>query len=507
MKVLIIRAMLSKANVLLLDEPTNHLDVASVAWLTQYLQKLKDATCLIVSHDTQFLDNVITDVIHYESRKLVYYHGNLTHFVSIHPEAKYYYDLESSTMSFKFPTPGRLEGINSTTRAVMKMDNITYTYPGASKPQLVDVNVKLCLSSRIAVLGANGAGKSTLIKLLVRESEPDPGSGEIWQHHNLRVAYIAQHSLHHVEQHLDTSPVNYIKWRFDGGVDKEEMSKSTAKLTEEEELELNTGKKYGDVEQVLGRRKSGRTMEYECTFVGQTKRDDNKYIPLEKMIEMGLQKLVQQCDAKIAAMAAGLDVRPLLTAEIQKHLDDFNLEAEFGTHGNIRRMSGGQKVKLVLAAAMWNCPHIIVLDEPTNYLDRQALGALTQAIKNYGGGVIIISHNKEFTDAICTETWLVEGGQVCVQGEAEKTAMNVTSALSMKRSASAPVMADDKVKEVKAGNVNKEVSTEVILNPKTLEALSKKEARLLTRCAQVAGVSLKEYVSTITWKSPEWKWL
>ena len=51
------------------------------------------------------------------------------------------------------------------------------------------------------------------------------------------------------------------------------------------------------------------------------------------------------------------------------------------------------QVKLVLAAAMWNRPHIIVLDEPTNYLDREALGALTQAIKGFHGGVVIISHN------------------------------------------------------------------------------------------------------------------
>lgn len=176
---------------------------------------------------------------------------------------------------------------------------------------------------------------------------------------NLRVAYVAQHSFHHVEQHLDSSPVDYIKWRFAGGVDKENLQRPTMKMTEEETLERKAeGQRYGDVDQVVGRRKAGRTMEYECTFFGQTARDPNKYIPLETMVEMGLAKLVQQMDAKVAAMAAGLDVRPLLTAEIQGHLDDFNLEAEFGTFGTIRRLSGGQKVKLVLAAAMWNRPHV-----------------------------------------------------------------------------------------------------------------------------------------------------
>lgn len=345
MKLLIVRAILAKADILLLDEPTNHLDTASVKWLTDYIMSLHDVTCLIVSHDSAFLDNVLTDVIHYESKKLVYYHGNLTHFVAIHPEAAFYHSLESSAMTFKFPIPERLDGINSTTKAILKCDSISYTYPGASMPQLTNCSVKVCLSSRIAVLGANGAGKSTLIKMLVQETEPDEGSGEVWKHMNLRIAYVAQHSLHHVDQHLETSPVDYIKWRFHGGVDKEEFQKATTKLTEEEIEEKKHGeKKYGDVDQVLGRRKNGRTMEYECTFIGQNPaREPNKYITVEKMVEMGHSKLVQQCDAKVAAMAAGLDVRPLLTAEIQSHLNDFNLESEFGTHSTIKRLSGGRK--------------------------------------------------------------------------------------------------------------------------------------------------------------------
>jgi elongation factor 3 len=162
MKLLIIKALLAKADVLLLDEPTNHLDAASVEWLTQYVISQKEVTCLIVSHDTVFLDRVLTDVIHYEDKKLVYYHGNLSHFVEIHPEAKYYYQLEESSLKFKFPVPERLEGINSNTRAIMKLDNAQYTYPGAAVPQLTNINVKVCLGSRIAVVGANGAGKSKL---------------------------------------------------------------------------------------------------------------------------------------------------------------------------------------------------------------------------------------------------------------------------------------------------------------------------------------------------------
>jgi elongation factor 3 len=80
-------------------------------------------------------------------------------------------------------------------------------------------------------------------------------------------------------------------------------------------------------------------------------------------------------------------------------------------------LSGGQKVKLVLGAAMWQQPHIVVMDEPTNYLDRDALGALACAVKDFGGGVLLITHNCEFADALKEETWNVPGtGFVEIEG-------------------------------------------------------------------------------------------
>lgn len=506
MKLILIRAMLAKPDILLMDEPTNHLDSSSVQWLVDFINdKSSEKTFMIVSHDTAFLDKVTTDVIHYERKQLVYYHGNLTKFVAIHPEAKYYYELQSSTLNFKFPVPDRLDGINSTTKTVLKLDRITYTYPSASSPQLNDVSAKVCLGSRIAVCGANGAGKSTLIKLLVQEIEVDPGMGTAWKHHNLRIAYVAQHSFYHIEQHLDATPVDYIKWRFHGGVDKEDLARPGLRVTEKEIEEKRGEIKYGDVDKIVGRRKLGKTMEYECTFVGQTIRDENKYISLEELTNMGLSKMVQQCDARTAAMAAGLDLRSLTTVEIQAHLDDFNLEAEYGTHGSIRRLSGGQKVKLVLAAAMWNKPHILVLDEPTNYLDREALGALTQAIKEFKGGAIIISHNSEFTDVLCNEKWIVADGKCSIEGEAAESDLKVSGG-KIKKSKSASSLAEKSSADT-GGSINGTFVNKVLLNPKTLESLSKKEVRLLTRCAEVAGISLQDYVSKINCKSPEWKWL
>ena len=82
-------------------------------------------------------------------------------------------------------------------------------------------------------------------------------------------------------------------------------------------------------------------------------------------------------------------------------------------------LSGGQKVKVVLAASMWNQPHILILDEPTNYLDREALGALAGAIDNFDGGIVMITHNNEFCSQLCPETWVMDAGHLETKGDAD----------------------------------------------------------------------------------------
>merc|ERR1711879_774400 len=107
----------------------------------------------------------------------------------------------------------------------------------------------------------------------------------------------------------------------------------------------------------------------------------------------------------------------LTQAGVEKHLGDFGVDPESASHTQIGSMSGGMKVKVVLAASMWQNPHILILDGPTNYLDRDGLGALVLAIKDYKGGVLIISHNKELCDGVATEKWIMKGGHLRIEGE------------------------------------------------------------------------------------------
>ncbi len=74
-------------------------------------------------------------------------------------------------------------------------------------------------------------------------------------------------------------------------------------------------------------------------------------------------------------------------------------------------------MKVVMAASMWNQPHILILDEPTNYLDRESLGALANAISDFQGGVVIISHNNEFVSTLCPEEWVMDSGHLTTRGE------------------------------------------------------------------------------------------
>ncbi|KAH8067232.1 ATPase [Aureococcus anophagefferens] len=191
MKLSLVVAALMDADILLLDEPTNHLE--SVEWLQRHLCSCR-ACCMIVSHDTGFLDATCTDIIHYEERKLVRYRG-------------------TSPLVAK---------------AIVKLENATFTWPAATPRRSPTARAS---SRRLArcVLGENGAGKSTLIKLLVGENGPDNGEC-LWRHHNLRIAYVAQHSFHHVEMHLDKSPCEYLQWRFGKFIDQETLNTALEEL-------------------------------------------------------------------------------------------------------------------------------------------------------------------------------------------------------------------------------------------------------------------------------------
>merc|ERR1719375_2407677 len=362
-------------------------------------------------------------------------------------------------MAFTFPTPGPMEGVKSRSKVVLRMNNVTYQYPTKDKPTIMDVSLTVSQVSRVAVIGANGAGKSTAIKVLVGEQKPT--QGQIWKASGLRMAYVAQHAFHHLEKHMSKTPTQYIMWRFAGNDDKESIEFKSQELSVDEEaaraqkwcIDANSGdvrvctdpkedpkKAKADEaaavvpDALLNRKllKKEKTYLYEVKWQFKDM-ESNTWVSKENLVKMGYLKLVQREDERQAAMA-GLQDKQLTQPSIEKHLTDFGVDPESGSHCQINQLSGGMKVKVVLAAAMWQNPHILILDEPTNYLDREGLGALVLACAAYKGGVLIISHNKEFCDSVATEKWIMKGGYLRIEGESKGTEEDVKKARRRTRS-------------------------------------------------------------------------
>merc|ERR1712195_102412 len=167
---------------------------------------------------------------------------------------------------------------------------------------------------------------------------------------------------------------------------------------------------------ILNRQKNTKTKKYiyEVKWMHKSL-ESNCWVERDTLLKMGYEKLVCKKDEQEAA-AAGLLSKPLTQPGVEKALKDFGLDAEAGSHSPIQSLSHGQKVKVVICASCWQNPHLIILDEPTNYLDRDGLGALVKGLADFQGGVAIISHNTEFTDQVCTQQWVMTKDKVSGAG-------------------------------------------------------------------------------------------
>merc|ERR1712003_503150 len=230
------------------------------------------------------------------------------------------------------------------------------------------------------------------------------------------------------EKHLEKTAVDYIPWRFAGADDRESLE-NQAKEELEDDIKLRerpwficpkslepkkcdmTDSKEGKLERaaavvpeaILNRQKHTKTKKYIYEVKWMNKpMESNCWVERETLLNMGYSKMVNKKDEQEAA-AAGLLSKPLTQPGVEKALKDFGLDSEAASHSPIQSLSHGQKVKVVICASCWQNPHLIILDEPTNYLDRDGLGALVKGLAEYKGGVVIISHNTEFTDQVCTQ--------------------------------------------------------------------------------------------------------
>ncbi|XP_029440101.1 ATP-binding cassette sub-family F member 1 isoform X1 [Rhinatrema bivittatum] len=357
MRVSLARALFMEPTLLMLDEPTNHLDLNAVIWLNNYLQSWKK-TLLIVSHDQGFLDDVCTDIIHLDNQKLYYYRGNYMTFKKMYQQKqkelqKQYEKQEKKLKDLK-------AGGKSAKQAQEKV----------TKEALTRKQQK-CRKKNLEEEGNEPA------ELLKRPREytvkftfpnPPPLSPPIL-------------GLHAVDFGYEGHPMLFKNLDF--GIDMESricivgpngVGKSTLLL-------LLTGKLIPTKGEM---RKNHRL---KIGFFNQQYADQ---LTMEETATEYLQRNFN-----------------LPYQDARKCLGRFGLESHAHTI-QICKLSGGQKARVVFAELSCRQPDVIILDEPTNNLDIESIDALAEAVNEYKGAVIIVSHDARLITETNCQLWVVE---------------------------------------------------------------------------------------------------
>jgi len=351
--------------------------------------------------------------------------------------------VQKTMVRVSFPVPGKLSGVLSNNKPVMSMENVWFRYAmedceeNEKRNVLKGVTCRLSLGSRVGITGVNGAGKTTLLNVLCGELSPTEdllGKASLaTRHHNLRLAYVNQQHVMHLADYMETTPISYMQLRYrNGGYDELYQKRLIEpQNAEEAEMRKKLGQRHGkygkQVGDVLGRQMRGKELYYEIQWEGMTELRQNTHEPFTKLRAMGAEGMCKAFDARHAASQPGVEQRPITRREICKHLEKFGIDEEMACNRAISNLSAGQKSKLTLAAAFWTKPHLVALDEPTNYIDQETLDALVKALKLFRGGVVVISHCEDFVQKVAKEVWHLDAGHITVK-KVGKNSAGITGA-------------------------------------------------------------------------------
>ncbi|XP_055598104.1 ATP-binding cassette sub-family F member 1 [Uranotaenia lowii] len=343
MRVSLARALFLEPTLLMLDEPTNHLDLNAVIWLDNYLQTWKK-TLLIVSHDQSFLDNVCNEIIHLDTKKLYYYKGNYSMFKKMHIQKrremiKEYEKQEKRIKELK------AHGQSKKAAEKKQKDNLTRKQEkGRTKGQKAEED-----DGPVELLAKP---KDYIVKF--NFPDPPPLQPPILGLHNVTFNFPGQKPLFiNVDFGIDMSSRVAI-------VGPNGVGKSTF-------LKLL----IGDLEPCTGEVKKNHRLH-----IGRFDQHSGEHLTAEESPAEYLQRLFN-----------------LPYEKARKALGTFGLASHAHTIKN-KDLSGGQKARVAMAELCQSAPDVLILDEPTNNLDIESIDALAEAINEYKGGVIIVSHDE-----------------------------------------------------------------------------------------------------------------
>ncbi|XP_074470414.1 ATP-binding cassette sub-family F member 1 [Sebastes fasciatus] len=361
MRVSLARALFMEPTLLMLDEPTNHLDLNAVIWLNNYLQGWKK-TLLIVSHDQSFLDEVCTDIVHLDYQKLFYYRGNYLTFKKMYVQKqkelqKQYDKQEKKLKDLKAGGKSTKQAEKQTKEALTRKQQ-KGKKKGGQEEESQDATDLLKRPKEYTV-------KFTF-------PNPPPLSPPILGLHTVDFGYGPQKILfRNVDFGIDMDSRICI-------VGPNGVGKSTLLL-------LLTGK----LTPTKGEMR--RNHRLKVGFFNQ------QYADQLNMEETATEYLMRNFN--------------LPYQDSRKCLGRFGLESHAHTI-QISKLSGGQKARCVFAELSCRQPDVLILDEPTNNLDIESIDALSEAINEYKGAVVIVSHDARLITETACQLWVVEDGSI-----------------------------------------------------------------------------------------------
>jgi ATP-binding cassette subfamily F protein 3 len=363
MRLQLARALMCPADLLLLDEPTNHLDLDALVWLEAWLQRFP-GTLVMISHDREFLDAITGVTIHLDDGTLTRYGGNYSTFE----------EMRAERMAQQQAAYGRQQE-----RVAQLQRFIDRFKAKASKAKQAQSRVKaLARMERIAPV-------LTAADFAFEFKEPKSLPNPMLATRDMQCGYLVEDGSGEPERKVIVRGIDktVLAGQRIGILGANGQGKSTLVKT------------IARSQPALG----GTLTEGKGLAIGYFAQQEMDVVhaddtPLQHMVRL--------------ARTVGPEARE---QELRDFLGQFRFVGDM-VHQPIGTLSGGEKARLVLGSLVWQRPNLLLLDEPTNHLDLATREALSMALNEFEGTVMLVSHDRALLREVCDEFWLVAGGKV-----------------------------------------------------------------------------------------------